>query len=90
MPRRSIATRPSTPLTSTPKFVPWVTTTSAQAGRKRSSAQSIAARLLDSTTNLEIRAFTVIDFESYLHRLTANLAILDVRLLAGTEIQHEA
>jgi hypothetical protein len=52
--------------------------TSAHADPIRSSAQAMPVTTLGSTIHLQVRAFTIVDFETYLHRLTADLAILDI------------
>ncbi len=46
--------------------------------------------ILGGTTHLQIREFTVSHFEVDLHRLTANLAVFNIRLLAATGIQQDA
>jgi hypothetical protein len=45
---------------------------------------------LNGTSHLQIRDLTVIDVETYLHRLATYLAVLNIRLVAAAEIQHNA
>ena len=85
-----MATLPSLGNTSTPKLVPSVTMTSAHAVRIRNSAQMNAGESLACTGHLKIREFTFIDFETDVHWLTANLAILDIRLIAATWVEQNA
>ncbi len=63
---------------------------SAHVVRIRNSAHKTPGKQLGRTGHLKIREVTVIDFKTYLHRLTANLAVLDIRLLAATWIQQNA
>jgi hypothetical protein len=46
--------------------------------------------ILGGTTDLQVREFTVSHFEVDLHRLTANLAVFNIRLVAATGIQQDA
>ena len=85
-----MAIRPSSGNTSTPKFVPSVMTTSALADPKSSNVQSRPVITLVGTTHLQIREFIVTDFETYLHRLTTNLAVLNIGLIAATNVEQYA
>lgn len=85
-----MATRPSPGNTSAPKFVPCVTITSAQAERIRIRAQRATGNRLRGTVHLQLRKFAGTHFKTDLHRLTANLAIFDVRLAAIGQIQQNA
>jgi hypothetical protein len=89
-PSRSIAIRPSAGNTSTPKLVPCVTMTSAHTDLTSSRAQSKPVNCLSGTSHLQIREIAIIYFKTYLHRLTANLAVFNIRLSAATKIQQNA
>ncbi len=67
-----------------------MTITSALAAVISNSAQAKSGIILGGTTHLQIRDIIVSDFEVDLHRLTANLAVLNIRLVAATGIQQDA
>ena len=73
-----------------PKLVPCVTITSAHADLISNSAQRKPVNRLIGTTHPQIREIIVSDFETYMHRLTANLAVFDIRLVAAAKVQQNA
>jgi hypothetical protein len=85
-----MATRPSAGNTSTPKFVPSVTITSALAAPSSNTTHSKPVNPLVRTIHLQVREFIVIYVETYLHRPATNLAVLDVRLVAAAKVEQNA
>ena len=67
-----------------------MTITSAFANLISNSVPIKIVNNLGSTTHLQIREIAVSYLETDLHRLTANLAVFNIRLVAATGIQQDA